>query len=164
MTNKSEMLKPLDLASLDTGKASDEGARIELLHPTTGEELGMFFTVLGKHSQVFREIIKERVDKRRLAEFQAQRKNKPYNPTADEIESEGLKLLIACTVSWETEVSAINPKTKLAEILETKPVWLFGGEELSFTYANAERVYSKMLWIREQVDEAIGSLENFITA
>lgn len=149
MTKTPEAAKPFDLASLDTTKASDSGARIELVHPTSREGLGMFFTVLGKHSHIFQDLIKERVNKRVRSDSMAQRKGKPLIRTAEESEVEAIELLIACTIKWDSN---------------GKESWLFEGEELPFNYANAKLVYTKILWIREQVDEAIGDLENFIAA
>lgn len=141
----------LDLASLDTAEASDKGARVELNHPTTNMPLGMFVTILGKHSQVFREIVRERVNKRVRDEANATRRNKqPDNYTAEQVEREAIELLVACTISWDSG--------------EGKPFLFFKGEELPYTMQNAITVYSEMIWIREQVDNAIGDLENFIKA
>jgi len=143
--------KPFDLGDLDTAKASDNGARIELVHPVTKEGVGLFFTVLGKHSHVFRDIIKERVDKRIKAAELAARRGKPApSKTADEAESQAIELLVACTTHWDSG--------------EGQDYWLLRGEKLPFNVPNAIKVYTEILWIREQVDEAIDDLENFIKA
>ena len=153
-------ITPFDLASLDTGAASDNGARIEIVHPTTKEGLGMFITVLGKHSQVFRDIIKERVDNRIKAESLAVQRGKSVpTKTAETVEREAVELLAACTIGWDTEV-----KDDEGEVVETKPAWFFRGEWIEFNIPNAMRVFTDLLWIREQVDNAIGDLENFIKA
>lgn len=150
----------LDLASLNTSEGSDKGARIELTHPTTGAKLGVFVTVLGKHSQVFRDIVRERVNARVKKEALAARRGKNLEPrTAEEVEREALELLVACTLGWETETR--NAK---GEVTDTSPTLMFKGEALPFNAPNGFNVYSELLWVREQVDGAIGDLENFIPA
>lgn len=150
--------KPFDLASLNTTIASDKGARIEITHPTTGKGLGMFITVLGKHSNTFRDIVKARVDARFQAESMAAQKGKPVPTlTADKAERESLELLAACTVSWDTEI-------KDGDKVEVKPQWFFEGQWIDCNVPNAIKVFNQILWIREQVDNAIGDLENFIEA
>jgi hypothetical protein len=140
-----------DLSSLDTSDASDKGARVELVHPTTAKPLGMFVTVLGKHSQVFRDIIRDRVNRRVRDEANANRRGKqPELMTAEQVEHDAIELLVACTLGWDSGTD--------------KPTWLYKGEELTFTVPNAIKIYTEMLWIREQVDNAIGDLENFIKA
>lgn len=153
MKNKAEAAeKPVvDLSVLDTTTASDKGARIELNHPTTGTGLGIYVTVLGKHSTVFRDIVRERVNKRVHKESMAARRGKHLDPrTAEEVEREALELLVACTLGWDSG--------------EDDPTLTFKGEKLPFNAANALNVYSELLWVREQVDNAIGDLENFISA
>jgi hypothetical protein len=150
----------IDLASLDTTKASDDGARIDILHPTSGAKLGIFIRMLGKHSTIFREIVRERVNKRVRQEALANRRGKPLDPrTAEEVERDALELLCACTIGWGTEV-----KTGEGDAVKDEPWILFEGEQLPHNDANALRVYSKLLWMREQADTAIGDLENFIQA
>lgn len=157
--------KAIDLADLNTSEGSDKGARIELVHPTNGAKLGLFITVLGKHSQVFREIVRERVNKRVQREAMAARRGRDVAPrTAEEVEREALELLVACTLGWDTE-TVIKPADKAKGVeaeIEKSPTITFKGEPLPFNAANALNVYSELLWLREQVDNAIGDLENFI--
>lgn len=138
-----------DLASLDTATASDKGARIAIVHPTTKEPVGAYITVLGKHSSTFRELVRERINKRIKQESLASRRGKPLEPrTAEQVEQEALEMLVACTLGWDSG--------------EGKNYILFQGNKLEFNVQNALLVYTKILPIREQVDEAIGDLENFI--
>jgi hypothetical protein len=142
------LAEPLDLDSLDTAKASDVGAEIELKHPTTKKPLGIFITVLGKHSEVFREIVRERTDERiAKAALSDQRGDEPELPTAARTEARAIELLVACTLGWRSGDNSTI---------------FCGGEHLSFTVQNATTVYNRFIWIREQVDTAIGNLENFI--
>lgn len=142
---------PIDIGSLDTGAASDKGSRIELLHPVSKEPVGLGFTVLGKHSQTFRDIVKERINKTVREQSMAAQRGKPAKlKTAEVAEAEAVELLAACTTGWDSG--------------EGEDYWLINGDKLSFNHANAITVYTQFLWIREQVDAAIGDLENFMTA
>lgn len=142
MTDK-KTSKPVDISDFDTGAASDKGFELELRHPTTDKPLGTFITVLGKHSAIFREHIRDQINERQRREAAAERKGKSNAPvTAEEIERQALELLVICTIGWRN----MNYK----------------GEELPFSEANALKVYSEQIWVRGQVDEAIGDLENFM--
>lgn len=162
----------LDLASLDTAAASDAGARIEIVHPISKEGLGIFVTLLGKHSETFREIVREKANKRVKEESLAARRGKPLEPrTAEQIEAEALQLLVACSVGWDSETYAKNEAGEIVkdadgnrQVVEKHDYIVLGGENLAFNHANAMKVYSKLLWFREQVDNGIGDLENFIPA
>jgi hypothetical protein len=150
----------IDLADLDSSTASDNGARIPILHPTRKEPIGIHITILGKHSSIFRELVRDRINKRVKAESMAARRGKPLEPkTAEQVEQEALEMLVACTTGWDTEI-----KDKDGKVKETKPTIRFREQDLQFNAQNALTIYSHILWIREQVDEAIGDLENFIKA
>ena len=143
----------LDLDSLDTGAACDKGAEIELKHPTTSEPLGLFVTILGKDSQVFREHVKQDVNARIRREALASKRGKDVAPpTAEEAEDKATELLVICTLGWRQR----NEDGSFKDTITYK------GEELSFNVPNAKTVYTNLLWFRRQVDEAIGDLENFI--
>lgn len=142
----------LDIGEIDTASASDAGADMELLHPISQEPTGIFFTMLGKHGEVFRDTVRERVNKRVKQESLASRKGKPLEPrTAEEVEREAIELLAAMTIGWHAGDKA-------------EQVIPFLGEQLPFNTANALRVYRERLWVREQADAFIGDLENFIKA
>ncbi len=148
----------IDIATLDTGAASDAGAEIELLHPTTSTPLGIFISVLGKDSAIFRDHVKEQVNARIRKEALAQRRGKPLDPsTAEEAEEKAIELLVLCTLGWRS-----STKDAKGLIVTDEPTITMGGEKLAFNVANAKRVYTQSIWIRRQVDEAIGDLENFI--
>lgn len=152
--------KDFDLMELDTIAASDAGAMIEILHPVSKEPTPIRIKVLGKHSEVFRELVKERANKRVSEDFVNSRRGKFGKPrTAEQMEQEALTMLCACTIGWERDIT--NDK---GEVVETKQALLFDGEELSWSVPNGMKVYGRMLWIRKQVDDAIDDLENFIKA
>lgn len=139
---------PLDLANLDTGVASDNGAEIELLHPTTNAPLDIFISILGKDSQAFREYVKSETNANIRREAMAKRRGREApSPTAEDIDEKAVELLVLCSTGWRSG----DEKTLT-----------YKGENLPFTVANAKRIYTEQLWIRRQVDEAIGDLENFM--
>ncbi len=142
---------PIDLATLDTTTASDKGARIPMVHPISKEPIGVFVTVLGKHSETFRELVRERANEgiKKSSERARRGKQMPVR-TAEELEREALELLIACTMGWDSG--------------EGENYILFQGTQYEFNAKNGMLLYSKLIWLRDQVDDAIGDLENFIPA
>jgi hypothetical protein len=151
----------LDLAALDTIAASDAGADIVILHPTKKEPIGIFITVLGKHSETFRELVKERANKRIKEEALNARRGKfGKTKTAEEVEAEAIEMLCACTIGWGK--CTVNKEGEIVE--KTADTFLFDGEQLPWNVGNGKRVYSRMIWLRQQVDDGIGDLENFMKA
>lgn len=158
---KPEPIADFDLASLDTCKASDEGADIVILHPVTKEPLGIYVSILGKHSETFRELVKERTNKRiKEDSLNARRGKFGKVKTAEEYEAEAIEMLCACTTGWGK-----CTLTKDGDIAEkTSTTFLFDGEQLPYNPKNGKTVYGRLIWLRQQVDDAIGDLENFIKA
>ncbi len=131
-----------DLSSLNTVAACDKGADIELRHPVTNAPLGMFITVLGKDSTKFKEISRASLNARLRRDALATRRGKePEIRTVEDIEKENIDLLVACTTGWSLTEKGI---------------------ELVFSPAEAARVYKQYPFIYDQVNEGIGSLENFL--
>jgi len=142
----------VDLSSLNTSKASDKGAEIEILHPTTNKPLGIFITVLGKDSQVFREHMRDSVNASMRKQALAQRRGKVLDPVlAEQVEREAIELLALCTKSWRESEEGGD-----------KPTLTFEGSELECNPKNAITIYTELLFIRRQIDDAVGDLENFI--
>jgi len=141
--------KVLSLDDFDVGTKSNEGVEIELLHPTTGEGLGMYITIVGRYSETYQAHIKktanDQINKARKAG-----KTKPVD--VDQIQlaqDRGTDLLIACTLGWRTEST-----TTLH----------FHGKDNQFSPDTCRDLYtSKTLpWIRTQVDLAIADDTNFM--
>ena len=130
----------IDLASLDTGAAANSGTDVVLRHPTTGEDTDIIIRVLGRDSDTFRKI--ETQQQRKRLDKMAKTK-KMSSVSLEEVDEDAITLLAACTVGW-TNV-ALN------------------GEELPFSVNNAAMIYKRFMWIREQVDMAIGDRANFMT-
>lgn len=137
-------LKTIDLASLDTTEACNKGAEIELLHPTTGEGLGQFVTILGSDSTEFQEYIARVGNEARRKQFQAQRRNRtPEIETVEVSKAEGIALLVAMTKGWRN-------------------IFFEGNPNFAFSSANATALYTRFPFICRQIDKAIVDLENFI--
>ena len=123
-----------DLAKLDTAKVAEEGADLRVAHPTTGEDLGITITLIGTDSKTFRDISKSRAT--------ASLKKKTREIDLDQNESDAVDLLAKCTKGW----SGITEN----------------GKEVAFSYDNAVQLYTKYLWLREQIDRFMADRSNFL--
>ena len=123
-----------DLAKLDTAKVAEEGAELRVAHPTTGEDLGITITLIGTDSKTFRDISKSRAT--------ASLKKKTREIDLDQNESDAVDLLAKCTKGW----SGITEN----------------GKEIAFSYDNAVQLYTKYLWLREQIDRFMADRSNFL--
>lgn len=123
-----------DLATLDTSKVAEEGAELLVEHPTTGEDFGIKITLIGTDSKTFRDLSKSRAT--------ASLKKKSRDIDFDQGEAESIELLAKCTKGWEG-------------ITED-------GIEVPFSYENAVKLYTKYLWLKEQVDRFIVDRSNFL--
>lgn len=147
----------MDLSKLDSVSAANAGFEVQLYHPGTKEDLGIFIKVLGKdsdaHEKLFQMQQGRRIDKLAKGGF---RTRGSVSPQA--VERDALELLAACTTSWRTvEEDKDDPKLEHA-----KPVLLLDGEEIPCTRENAVRIYKAYPWIREQVDDAVNDRANFL--
>jgi hypothetical protein len=132
-----------DLASLNTTKACNEGADVEIRHPITNVPLDMTIRVLGRDSDTFKEHTREMINTRLRREAMAQKRGKDAElRTVEVIEQENMDLLAVCTIGWEGVVDE--------------------GQTLDFNEANVRKIYKKYPWIYDQVNEAIGTLELFL--
>ena len=123
-----------DLATLDTSKVAEEGAELLVSHPTTGEDLGITIILIGTDSKTFRDISKSRAT--------ASLKKKTREIDLDQNESDAVELLAKCTKGW----------TGITE----------NGKEVAFSYDNAVQLYTKYLWLREQIDRFMADRSNFL--
>ena len=135
--------KPLDLADLNTTAAADKGFELELLHPVSKAALGVFVGLVGKDSTAFRDHIRRSANERLRKQAMQQRRGKEIEVlTMERIEADAIELLAVSTTGWRGVT--------------------YKGEDLPFSAANARLLYTEMTWVREQIDEAIGDLENFM--
>lgn len=135
-----------DLASLDIATRSNEGVKVTLRHPVTGEDLlndgkPMSVTVVGEHSDKYKKAQRAIVN-RRLAVQGKSRKG--VTLTAEEIEREALETQIQCVVGFDNLV--------------------LDGVVLTYSADAARKLLTdpRLSWIRKQIDDAITDESNFI--
>ena len=126
-----------DLASLDTVSRGDSGAELELLHPATGEGLGVYLTIAGVDSKAWRRasaaVGAQRAGKRRL--------------TADDIVASGIEILARCTMAWRSG---------------DKATVVVDGQELACSLENARTLFTRFPWAREQADVWASDRANYL--
>ena len=150
----------IDLSAIDTVKGSNEGFDVQIYHPGTKEDLGIVISVLGKDSGEFQRISRAQ-SKKRMAKMQKGGFRGTVPIPVEEVESDGIELLAACSTGWKT----FAVKNKKGDIEEAeKPTILLDGKEFEFSIENAGILYERFPWIKEQVDVAIGDRANFIKA
>jgi hypothetical protein len=131
----------MDLSSL---KLDDKTGRavMTVLHPVTGDPMDhdgkpVTITLASADSDVARAARRAGIT-RRLANPSS----KPM--TADDLEKQGLHILAACTLEW----SGI--------------IW--EGKAVQCGDAEAVSLYTKLPWLREQVDAFVSNRANFLPA
>ena len=134
----------MDLTKFDTITQADQGAVVHLRHPGTDTPLydeetnePVSITVLGADSKKYTRLLRDLTTKRLNRKL-----GKRTKVTAEEIESDNLELAIEATVSWEHIV--------------------LDGEKLQCTLPNTRKLYTRLPWIREQVDEVVNERANYM--
>lgn len=131
----------MDLKAL---KPQSDIITVELKHPSTGESLlniddtPMTITVWAAHSKEYKSVIHEAANKR--LKKAAKTKNKQVDLTIEEIEQQGLDLAVAVIKDWNITYGEDMPK---------------------FSRDLASEIYKELFWVREQVDEAVESVDVF---
>lgn len=147
------MARAPDFSALDTVSACDKGMEIELQHPVTHKGLGIFWGLLGRDSQVFRDQIRQNIDEAtRRAAYARKRGKEDVPDTADRQEQRGIELLAVCSTGWRHGDKTTFPFQKQGTAME----------ELPFTTENVKRVLTELPEVRRQIDEAMADLENFM--
>jgi hypothetical protein len=130
----------MDLATLNSVEACDNGATYEVVHPSTGEPLGIKITLAGIDSKIYRDAQRKLTNKRLKQTFDKRVVNK--TPTSEEFEAETVDILAKCTLNWENVI--------------------WEGKELPCNYENAKIIYLNLLWLRDQIDAFINDRANFL--
>jgi hypothetical protein len=131
----------MDLSSLD--KKSDI-VDVALMNPRTNTPITnedgtpMTISVSGKYSKVYREIL----DSQQNARIKRGQRNNKMTVTVQEIASDRLDLVSACTSSWNITLDGEKP------VCDAK---------------TAKVVYERFPFIREQVEDAMEDIQNFLT-
>lgn len=125
-----------DLSEFDgLAAAQEEGIEIKIVHPKTGEEMGITIRVAGPESD------RQKKARNRLVNDRLT-KNRNRRVTAAELEQDALKVSAASILGWE------NIQVK--------------GKEFEFNLENAETLLRSYPFIREQVDSAINDRALFM--
>lgn len=131
----------MDLAALDASK--EDGALLALRHPGNGsvlktaDEKPISLTVVGTDSEIYRSAMRALTNKRLT-----QVRRDPV--TAEEIESEATSMLANCVTGWSGIV--------------------LDGQPLQFSKANVVVIFSRLRWVREQVEAFVNDRANFVKA
>lgn len=140
-----------DLDSLDTVKACDRGAALELRHPETRKPLGVKITLAGADSEKYMKAANKIAANRANmaltpAKMKRTQQGLPIEVTPEELEDrrdDALRLLAAATLSWEGVVVS--------------------GQEIACSEEEAFKLYRKFPWIKDQVDAFVSDRANFLT-
>lgn len=132
----------MDLSTFDVTPSANEGAVMQLRHPTTGEPLEeggepITITLLGTDSDTFLRVNDAAINRRLKAP------NRALVVTAEEQRATQIELLVACTLDWKHVGTKESP-------------------DLPYSKANAKLVYSKLKWVRDQVDVFVVDRSNFM--
>lgn len=143
----------IDLAELNTADACEVVHELELKHPVSGVPLGVFIMHKGMNAAAVQKIARAQGNEILRKQFTATRKGKEDAPTIEESGKRSAKLLAAATVGWATD-----EKGKREDVL------VIGKERIAFSPDQAERIYDNpgFGWLRDQVDEAVADLGNFM--
>lgn len=134
-----------DLSALDTIAACNVPKEIELVHPVSRMGLGIFWSVVGKDSDIYRGRI------RAMADENLRRANAgmPGDTSLSKLEAKNIDSLVAATAGWR------GPKGP--------GIVSLNGKDLSFNADNVRDVLTKLPAAREQVQAAVNDLGNFMT-
>lgn len=125
-----------DLAQFaDLAKAQDDGIDVVILHPKTGESLGITVKVAGPDSDRQKKA-RNAINNERL------RMSRNKRLTAAELEADALKITAASIISWDGVIE--------------------NGEDVVLNAESATAILAKYPFIREQLDSAVGDRAGFI--
>lgn len=138
----------MDLNKLDASKNMETGVDMILKHPETLEDLEndkgkkMTLTVVGTESTSRKKALRQQA--RELA-AKRRGKRKPENVTDEELdkaEASALELIVCCISGWKNI--------------------LIDGEDVKYSAEAARELLTRFPWIRDQVEEFVNDLGNFL--
>lgn len=125
----------VDLKEFDSLRAAQEdGIDVKILHPASGEELGITIRVAGPDS--------ERLRKARAAVLTERMSRRAGKVTPQDMERDALAQLSAAVISWSGVV--------------------VDGREIECSRQNVAELFTRFPFIREQVDIAVGDRAGFM--
>ena len=116
-------------------QAQEDGVDVKIVHPKTGEELGITIKVAGPDSDRQKKA-RNAINNERL------RMSRNKRLTAAELEADALKVTAASIISWDGVIE--------------------NGEAVALNNENATAILAKYPFIREQLDAAVGDRAGFI--
>lgn len=132
----------MDLKDLDVKRFANEGAKMPIRHPATGEEItsgagkekkAWFLRLLGSDSDTYRNAIKRR--------FESRRGKNTKKIDLDEAEVDAARLLAKCT---------------------TDCYLVLNGEVVKPDVDILTKIYLQYPWLKEQAEEFMGDRANLL--
>lgn len=124
-----------DLNSLSgLSDAQEAGYEVEILHPKTGEPVGIMVKVSGPDS------VKQKAGRSAVVEDRIAKKVRKVTPARAEHEAN--TLVAHSIISWSGVVNA--------------------GNAIDYSVANAIKLFEQHTWLREQIQAAADDRANFI--
>ena len=111
---------------------------IDIVHPSTGEKIGVSVSVLSINDEKMASI-KRRIQNKRL---ELERRGKSFK--ADDLEENEMELLVTAVTGWNWEGDVD-----------------FHGEKPAFNEKNIKAVFTELTWFKQQIMEAIGDEKAF---
>jgi hypothetical protein len=111
---------------------------IDIVHPSTGEKIGVSVTVLSINDEKMA-AAKRRIQNKKL---ELDRRGKTFK--ADDLEENEMELLTTAITGWNWEGDVD-----------------FHGEKPAFNEKNVKAVLKELTWFKEQIMEAVGDEKAF---
>lgn len=111
---------------------------IDILHPSTGEKIGVSVTVLSINDEKMA-TAKRRIQNKKL---ELDRRGKTFK--ADDLEENEMELLTTAITGWNWEGDVD-----------------FHGEKPAFNEKNVKAVLKELTWFKQQIMEAVGDEKAF---
>ena len=128
-------MSQFDLASLDSAAKAEDGAELEVLHPISGEKLGIAIRLAGTDSAVHRKATTAIASRRTKGGFRR-------NINLDDLQAESIEILARCTLGWSGVV--------------------LDGKDVPPSKEAAAALYTRFPWLREQVETFISDRANYL--
>jgi len=122
-----------DFAGLS--QAQEDGIDVSILHPGTGDDLGIKIKVAGPDSERQKKV-RSAINNERI------RMSRNKRATVAELEADALKITVASIISWSGVIE--------------------NGSPVELSKENAERVLTKYPFIYDQLTSAVGDRAGFI--
>jgi len=113
---------------------------IDIIHPSTGEEVGLKVTVVSIDDERLKRV------KRKIQDESIRLQNKNKSFKAEDIEDNRLKLVFAAMTSWQWVGEAT-----------------FHGEKPEFNLKNVKELFKELPWVQEQIENEVSDQAAFFT-